>query len=128
MEEPIEMIQSSNHFIHAGITITRLRGQNVEVGTSPILIMRHDNQVISFYGSIRLPVDSDLGLVILLNDDKEPFPIRVNHSTELANGLYQYESTYEPTVELEKRLTASESEKPRGFTIQQAKDLVDQTD
>lgn len=128
VEEMVEVIQPSNRLIHAGITITRLRNRDVTVGTSPILIMRRGFNMIAFYGSIRLPVDSELGLVIILNDGKNPFSIRVNRLTELANGLYQYEASYEQTVELEKRLTALESEKPRGFTIEQPKDLVVETE
>lgn len=128
IEEYVETLPSSSRLIHAGITITRLRNRDVAVGTSPIVIMRRGFEAIAFYGSIRLPVDSDLSLVILLDDGMAPFPIQVKRLTELANGLYQYEASYEQTVELEKRLTALESEKPRGFTIQKAKDLIDQTD
>ena len=128
IEEYVETIPSSSRLIHAGITITRLRDQDVAVGTSPIVIMRRGFKTIAFYASIRLPVDSDLSLVILLDDGMAPLPIQVTRLTELANGLYQYEASYEQTVELEKRLTALESEKPRGFTIQKAKDLIDQTD
>lgn len=128
VEEMVEVIQPSNRLIHAGITITRLRNRDVTVGTSPILIMRRGFNMIAFYGSIRLPVDSELGLVIILNDGKDPFSIRVNRLTELANGLYQYEASYEQMVELEKRLTALESEKPRDFTIEQPKDLVVETE
>ncbi|MFN3188808.1 MAG: hypothetical protein ACK42D_04705, partial [Candidatus Paceibacteria bacterium] len=72
--------------------------------------------------------DSDITLILLLDDGHPPFPIQVKRLTELANGLYQYEATYEQTVELEKRLTALESEKPRGFTIQQPRDLVEETE
>ncbi|WP_167615715.1 sensor domain-containing protein [Exiguobacterium aurantiacum] len=126
IEEYVETIQPSNRLIHAGITITRLRNQAVAVGTSPIVIMKRGFKAIAFYGSIRLPVDSDINLVILLDDGQPSLPIQVTRLTELANGLYQYEATYEQTVELEKRLTALESDKPRGFTIQQAKDLVEE--
>ncbi|TCI39187.1 MULTISPECIES: EAL domain-containing protein [unclassified Exiguobacterium] len=125
IEEYVETIQPSNRLIHAGITITRLRNQAVAVGTSPIVIMKRGFKAVAFYGSIRLPVDSDINLVILLDDGQPSLPIQVTRLTELANGLYQYEATYEQTVELEKRLTALESDKPRGFTIQQAKDLIE---
>lgn len=125
IEEYVETIQPSNRLIHAGITITRLRNHDVAVGTSPIVIMRRSFKTLAFYGSIRLPVDSDINLVILLDDGRPSMPIQVTRLTELANGLYQYEATYEQTVELEKRLTALESDKPRGFTIQQAKDLIE---
>ncbi|MCC5892177.1 EAL domain-containing protein [Exiguobacterium sp.] len=128
IEEYVETVQTASRLIHAGITITRLRNQDVAVGTSPIVIMRRGFKTIAFYGSIRLPVDSDITLVLLLDDGHPPFPIQVKRLTELANGLYQYEATYEQTVELEKRLTALESEKPRGFTIQQPRDLVEETE
>ncbi|WP_445002682.1 EAL domain-containing protein [Exiguobacterium alkaliphilum] len=128
IEEYVETVQASSRLIHAEITITRLRNQTVAVGTSPIVIMRRGFKTIAFYGSIRLPVDSDLTLVILLDDGGPPFPIQVKRLTELANGLYQYEASYEQTVELEKRLTSLESEKPRGFTIQHSNDLVEKSD
>lgn len=124
IEQYVEPAQISSRLIRAGITITRLRDQSVAVGTSPIVIMRRGFKTIAFYGSIRLPVDSDITLVILLDDGHPPFPIQVKRLTELANGLYQYEATYEQTVGLEKRLTALESEKPRGFSIHKAKDLI----
>lgn len=128
IEEYVETVQTTSRLIHAGITITRLRNQDVAVGTSPVVIMRRGFKTIAFYGSIRLPVDSDITLVLLLDDGHPPFPIQVKRLTELANGLYQYEAAYEQTVELEKRLTALESEKPRGFTIQQPRDLVEETE
>lgn len=123
IEEYIETIEQSNRLIHAGITITRLRNQEVTVGTSPIVIMRRGFKTLAFYASIRLPTDGEMDLVILLDDGQSPFVINITRLTELANGLYQYEASYEQTAQLEKRLTTLEREKPRGFSIHQPKDL-----
>lgn len=124
IEEFIEPLESSNRFIHAGITITSLRNQPVSVGTSPIVIMRRNFKSLGFYSSTRLPVDSEISLVVILEDEQDPFSIQIQRVTELANGLYQYEASYSHTLHLEKRLTTFEREKPRNLSIEEPEDLL----
>ncbi|ACB62067.1 diguanylate cyclase/phosphodiesterase with PAS/PAC sensor(s) [Exiguobacterium sibiricum 255-15] len=118
--DPVEELNDKpnrvSSYINAAITITHVRGQRVDVGTSPILILHQKFQGLGFYSSIRLPVDGTVKLVILLEDGHDSIPISIKRATELANGLYQYEARYTSSPDIAKRFAALRQPKAKGFT------------
>ncbi|MCT4781268.1 MULTISPECIES: EAL domain-containing protein [Exiguobacterium] len=97
--QPVESMKKSPKkplpSLHGLISITRLNGKDVNVGSSPILITRSTNRSVHFYASIRLPVDHQIELSLQLTDVIHPKtliePLAV---TELDNGLFHYSADY----------------------------------
>ncbi|WP_110418109.1 putative bifunctional diguanylate cyclase/phosphodiesterase [Exiguobacterium antarcticum] len=81
--------------LHGHISITRLNGKDVNVGSSPILITRSTNRSVHFYASIRLPVNHQIELSLQLTDVVHPKTlIEPLALTELDNGLFHYSADY----------------------------------
>ena len=77
--------------LHAHVTISKLNGKTIQVGSSPILINRCTNRTISFYSSIRLPVEHELELSLQLHQLTHPdILITPTSISELDNGLFYY--------------------------------------
>ncbi len=82
--------------LHAKVTISKLNGQPIQVGSSPILINRCTNRTISFYSSIRLPVKHKLELSLQLHHLTHPdIFIEPTSISELDNGLFYYVADFQ---------------------------------
>lgn len=82
--------------LHAKVTISKLNGQAIQVGSSPILINRCTNRTISFYSSIRLPVKHKLELSLQLHHLTHPdIFIEPTSISELDNGLFYYVADFQ---------------------------------
>lgn len=124
VEETVTTLRQASSYIPAAITITHIRGKQIDVGIAPILILHRKFQTLGFYSSIRLPVDGSVRLVILLSDEKEHIPIHITRSAELANGLYQYEATYKPSLAIDQRFSELEHQKTKGFTTSEVQNML----
>ena len=88
---PVEAILS----LFAQITITRLNGRAIQVGSSDILINRCTNKTLFFYSSIRLPIHQNIELNVTLASLIHPEIFLVPASiTELDNGLFHYAADF----------------------------------
>ncbi|MER2124544.1 MAG: GGDEF domain-containing protein, partial [Exiguobacterium indicum] len=82
--------------LHAKVTISKLNGQSIQVGSSPILINRCTNRTISFYSSIRLPVNHKLELSLQLHHLTHPYIfLEPTSISELDNGLFYYMADFQ---------------------------------
>ena len=88
---PVEAIVS----LFAQVTITKLNGRAIQVGSSDILINRCTNKTLFFYSSIRLPIHQKIELSITLSSLIHPEILLVPVSiTELDNGLFHYAADF----------------------------------
>lgn len=78
--------------VTASITIHRLKGKQIHVGYTDILISKGTLHSVSFYSSLHLPIHEEIELALKIND--HIIIIQPNQSFELENGLTEYECRF----------------------------------
>ncbi|MCY1689802.1 bifunctional diguanylate cyclase/phosphodiesterase [Exiguobacterium sp. SL14] len=75
--------------VTASITIHRLKGKQIHVGYTDILISKGTLHSVSFYSSLHLPIHEEIELALKIDD--HIIIIQPTQSFELENGLTEYE-------------------------------------
>ncbi len=78
--------------VTASITIHRLKGKQIHVGYTDILISKGTLHSVSFYSSLHLPIHEEIELALKIDD--HIIIIQPTQSFELENGLTEYECRF----------------------------------
>lgn len=83
--------------VHASITIHRLKGKQIQVGYTDILISKGTLNSVFFYSTLHLPVHEEIELNLKVGT--HDLTIQPAQATELENGLIEYQCFYKDMKE-----------------------------